>query len=54
MVRLKLNKEQQYTLEVKGSQFHYGSIKTWFENRDKFDGIESQFHYGSIKTKYCC
>ena len=28
MVRLKLNKEQQYKINVKKSQFHYGSIKT--------------------------
>ena len=28
MVRLKLNKEQQFTVTIKESQFHYGSIKT--------------------------
>ncbi len=33
------------------SQFHYGSIKTGSDFKDKIEvRLKSQFHYGSIKT----
>ena len=51
MVRLKPPNTVYSKIYFLRSQFHYGSIKTWFQNRANFQGMErSQFHYGSIKT----
>ena len=51
MVRLKHNRNSFTGMQAGGSQFHYGSIKTFMEVlpcKNKFK--KSQFHYGSIKT----
>ena len=50
MVRLKHSKERYMKQRYNWSQFHYGSIKTYFNLEITAVGKTSQFHYGSIKT----
>ena len=50
MVRLKLIYSLIMEVNMKRSQFHYGSIKTKQQQFSIDANKKSQFHYGSIKT----
>ena len=50
MVRLKLNSNGELQDVSRLSQFHYGSIKTFYFTGNLHIDSRSQFHYGSIKT----
>jgi len=51
MVRFILLKDSKISFELYMSQFHYGSIHTYFPKVDDLHANLSQFHYGSIHTK---
>ena len=50
MVRLKHTNGFLIKVISPASQFHYGSIKTKYDDSLVYSKARSQFHYGSIKT----